>query len=217
MIRHHPTAEILLDHARGRLHTGESLVVACHLGVCDICRSEVSLCEGIGGVLLERLDPVILSDGARMAMLARLDEGRSENTPRRPELPAHMNRYSIPDALRRRHLSFRRWATPGIWFAPVKSAGGKTRRTYLVFAQRGTVLPHHWHAGREFTFVLHGSFSDSSGTFKAGDFAETDRHVEHAPAVSRETDCLCLISSASPMLPSGWMARSIQRLLGTPY
>jgi putative transcriptional regulator len=78
-------------------------------------------------------------------------------------------------------------------------------------------MPEHHHAGREFTLVLHGSFTDATGAFGAGDFAETNEQIVHSPAVARDCGCLCLVSSEAPMVLNSWPARVIQRMLGSPY
>jgi putative transcriptional regulator len=217
MIRHHPAAEILVDYARGALDRGASLVVACHLDVCEICRSETRLWEGVGGALLEKLDPAPLDANALARIMTRLDDQQPHRPTREVGLPAYLNRYSIPRALKHESVASRRWVTPGIWFAPIVAKEKTGRRTYLIYASRGTVMPEHQHGGGEFTFVLHGAFSDPSGTYGKGDFAETDERAVHAPAVTQESCCLCLISSDAPMALKSWPARTIQRLLGTPY
>lgn len=217
MIHHHPYPEILAEYASGALHAGAMLVVACHLEGCAICRRESGLWESVGGALLELIIPADLSQSARARMMVMLDDEPAEDLA--PALPRYLQRFEIPAALKTQHIGRRRFFMPGLWFAPVE-AGEKsegTTRTYLVYAKPGTVLAEHTHPGREFTHVLAGAFANSSGHYGEGDFALTDGLASHSPAVTRDRECLCLISSEAPMQLSGLPARLLQRLTGTLY
>lgn len=216
MSRHHPSAETLVDYARGGLHAGAALVVACHLEGCAVCRREVSLWEDVGGTLLQAADPAPLSDAALERALARIEAEPAPQHPRR-RLPHYLTRFDITAPLREQDIGARRWLTPGIWFAPLRMEADSRSRTYLVYAKQNTTLPQHTHAGREFTLILHGSYCDTLGQFEAGDFAETDDAIFHAPAVTPASDCLCLISADGPMRLVGLPARMIQALAGNLY
>ena len=123
----------------------------------------------------------------------------------------------MPGPLRQSRIGRRLWVTPNIWFAPIAIQPKSSARTYLVYAKRNTAFPMHTHIGREFTNVLHGSFSDATGAYGPGDFAETDESVTHSPAVTRQSDCLCLSSADAPMRLLGLPARLIQTLVGKLY
>lgn len=214
MIRHHPSADLLADYARGTLNPGARLVVACHVHNCIICRSEAGLSESVGGAVLEKLDPTPLREDALEKTLTRLDDKYPAKDDR---LPAFMQRFEVPTALAHEKIGFRRWVTPNIWFAPIHLGKDAGSYTYLVYASAGTTLAQHTHGGAEYTQILHGSFCDTTGTFERGDFACTDEDILHAPAVTLDSDCLCLSSSDEPMQLTGRAARIIQSLLGTLY
>jgi putative transcriptional regulator len=215
MTQHHPSPEILAEYASGALHAGAMLVVACHIESCAVCRSEATLWEGVAGALLETSAPAQLSDGALERMLARLDA--AEPQPIRPVVPDFLNRFDLPASLKAQKIGRRRRVTPNIWFAPVEISSQGLARTYLVYAARNTALAEHSHAGREFTHVLAGAFADGGGRYAEGDFACTDEVVTHTPAVTQESECLCLISADAPMRLTGLSARIIQSLTGTLY
>ncbi len=214
MIRHHPSSEVLAEYARGALDAGAMLVIACHIHDCTACRSEAGLWEGAGGALLDRIEPAALSDGALEKALARLDSLPAANQRRAPR---YLRAFNVPAPLARQRIGLRRWVTPNIWFAPVFMGTGSGARTYLVYARAGTTLAQHTHGGAEYTQVIHGGFADSTGAFAKGDFARVDEDVLHAPAVTPESDCLCLSSSDTPMRLTGGIARVIQSALGTLY
>jgi putative transcriptional regulator len=215
MTCHHPSPDILAEYASGALHAGAALVIACHLEVCAVCRSEVVLWESVAGTMLEDSAPQALSDGALERMLARLDE--EEAIAAFPAIPDFLERFDLPGPLKSHRIGRRRRVTPNIWFAPVELPGPGLARTYLVYANRNTVLAEHRHVGREFTQVITGAFVDNGGRYDRGDFACTDEAIIHTPGVTQEAECLCLISADAPMRLTGFAARLIQTVTGTLY
>jgi putative transcriptional regulator len=187
-------------------------VVACHLDGCTICRQEAGLWESAGGALLEDSAPVEMSEGALARMMARLDEREAPAS----ALPSFLDRFAIPKSLAAQKIGRRHFVIPGIWFAPVMADEGEAR-SYLVYAKAGAVLAEHSHRGREFTQVLAGSFSDDTGLYDAGDFALTDDALSHAPAVTSDSECLCLISAEAPMRLRSLSARILQAMTGSQY
>jgi putative transcriptional regulator len=212
MIQHHPDPEILAEYAAGHLHRGAMLVIACHLETCVICRQEAGLWESVGGALLEDSAPLEMSDGALARMMARL----GEKEPAAPAPPFFLASFDIPKHLAAQKIGRRRFVTPGIWFAPVMAGNGEAR-TYLVYAKPGRVLAEHSHRGREFTQVLTGAFRDDTGTYDKGDFALTDDELSHAPTVTDDGECLCLISAEAPMRLKSFSARILQAVTGSHY
>ena len=215
MIRHHPSAEVLADYARGNLNPGATLVIGCHIDGCARCRSETGLWEIVSGAMLEARDVATLADGALGRALLKLGVERTDTAGN--TMPGFLKRYAVPDLLKREQVGMRRWVTPNIWFAPVLSVSAASSLTYLVYARANTVLSQHTHGGFEFTQVVHGSFADSEGVFGLGDFAQTDPQVLHSPTATKDSGCLCLISSEAPMQLTGTTARILQSLLGTLY
>lgn len=216
MISHHPSDELLADYARGSLHAGAAMVVACHVSRCEACRVAVADWESVGGALLAESAPAALSDDAVARALARI----KCDVPRRPveaRPPKFLDRFNVPAPLRGCDIGFRRWLTPGIWFAPIHIGADKKALTYLVYADRNTMLPRHTHSGRELTLILHGCYCDALGRFEAGDLSDADKEIFHAPAVTADSDCLCLSSADGPMQLSGTPARIIQALAGNLY
>ena len=137
-----------------------------------------------------------------------------------PALPSFLARFEIPKPLAAQKIGRRRFVTPGIWFAPVAADGAAdngSTRTYLVYAKAGRVLAEHRHRGREFTQVLAGAFSDDTGRYGQGDFALTDDALSHAPAVTGDGECLCLISAEAPMRLKSFPARILQAMTGSQY
>ncbi|HTW33298.1 MAG TPA: ChrR family anti-sigma-E factor [Rhizomicrobium sp.] len=216
MIRHHPSGDLLASYAAGGLKAGAALVVSSHVEICADCSDEISLLNGLGGLLLAKLEPATLSQGALERALKRLgDERALERT--RALQPRFLNGFAIPKRLRSQEIGARLWLAPGIWFAPVQVERGTDTCTYLVYGAKSRTLPRHTHVGRELTVVLKGAYSDDLGQFAMGDFAEADDTISHAQTVSPDGECLCLISSDGPMKPEAFSARLVQSFAGHRY
>jgi len=216
MIRHHPSGEILAGYAAGSISPGQALVVGLHIDACAQCRNEVALLNGLGGSLLAQAAPMALSEGALERMLGRLDK---EPAPARTQnaLPDFLARFDIPKRLQDSDIGKRRWLAPGIWFAPIEAEPRGEQRTYLIYGDKGRLLPQHTHPGQELTVVLKGAYTDDLGHFARGDFAEADETISHAQRVTDDGECLCLITSAGPMMPAGLIARLVQSYAARRY
>src|SRR5208282_5782443 len=150
MIRHHPSGDLLASYAAGGLNTGAALVVGSHVEVCADCRNEISLLNGLGGLMLAKLEPESLSEGALERALKRLGEDRAPQPARAPR-PRFLNGFEIPKRLQNHEIGARLWLAPGIWFAPVQAERETETCTYLVYGAKNRTLPRHTHVGREFT------------------------------------------------------------------
>jgi putative transcriptional regulator len=216
MIQHHPSEEILASHASGALRAGAALAVACHLDACAQCRREAAVLDQIGGLLFEVAAPATLSEGALERALQQI--GKDDwHEPEPAPLPTFLAPFDVPKRLRNYEIVPRRWLAPKIWFAPIITEPGAESCTYFVSAAKNVALPRHTHAGEEFTMVLSGAFQDDLGRFSAGDFVEVNDETWHAPNVTADAACLCLISSDGPMKLEGLTARIIQAYAGMRY
>jgi len=207
--RHHPSDAVLVDYAVGALMSGQRLAVACHLNACPHCARSVALAEAVGGVLLSDLPPAQMNPDALHRALARIE---------RPD-PASAAAASPPpdwirvpgqvlEALRARG----RRSAFGAWVSPVtKGPGGA--RSYLIGMAPGRGVARHTHSGHEFTCVLKGSFIDGGVIYGPGDFTEHDGDMTHAPQATDE-DCVCLLATDAPLMPSDWVGRLVFPLLG---
>jgi putative transcriptional regulator len=206
--RHHPSDALLVDYATGALMSGQRLVVACHLNACARCAKAVALAEAVGGVLLSDLPSAEMNPDALALALARIE---------RPEAPAAAEGLppdwirapaEVLEALRARG---RRGAF-GAWVSPVTRGPGGARG-YLLGMAPGRGVARHTHSGHELTCVLKGAFIDAGIVYGPGDFTELDGHMTHAPRATDE-DCVCLVATDAPLIPSDWVGRLVFPLLG---
>jgi putative transcriptional regulator len=227
-ITHHPPDDTVLRYANGTLHEAPAIVVATHLSFCPACRHRMETYEMLGGSMLENVAPASLSPDALSATLAKLDaldardasnggdsgssgsgSGAVNGELQRPDLPDGME---WPRPLR--HYALPRWrvALPGVkWTAP-SFAGADAGQLLIVHGMPGAKLPSHGHDGTEYTCVLTGSFSDSHGTYRAGDLIEASEDHDHQPIVGDEAECVCVIAIDGHLRLHG-IARLLQPFL----
>ena len=207
--RHHPPAELLIDYAAGSLERGRALVVDAHLSACADCRHDKEIAEAVGGALMEALPGAELDSDALAKAMARIERPQRASSPAAPplrpgwiEVPA-----DVAVAARRR-----RWAAPGVWVAPVlRGPGGQ--RSYLLRVGAGMTVPRHTHAGSELVCVIKGAFTDRGEVYGPGDVAESDGAIEHAPKVTADGECVCLIAADNALIARDWVGRLFQPLV----
>lgn len=203
-LTHHPSDELLLDLAAGRLEHGPALVLRAHLHACPVCSAETGRLEAVGGALLDALPAASLEAGALAHALARIE------TP----APAEKIKVDLPEILAGEGLGPRRWLAPGLWIRRVESDRGSGFNTYLLHSGPRRQLPRHGHVGVEYVCVLRGAFADETGRYGPGDFACGDEALEHSPLAESGEPCLCLISTEGRLQMRGLIARALQPLAG---
>ena len=212
--RHHPSEDMLLRHAAGRLPAVQSLVVATHLPFCAACRAAIRFGETLGGALLADMPDTELTADVLTRALMRLDmparaaAADMEGAELAPGVP-------WPEALRGFSRRPWRWAAPGISLIALDVPGMARRElAYLLRVAPGKSLPEHGHDGWELTCVLSGRFIDATGEYGPGDLAVMDTDKDHQPVTASGDDCICLIACAAPLRMRGLLARLIQPLTG---
>lgn len=207
-LAHHPSEDLLLDLAAGRLERGPTLVLRAHLHACSVCGAEAGRFEAVGGALLDTLPPAALEEDALAHALARIE------TPPPAPPPSAKIRVDLPEIVASEDLGPRRWLMPGLWIRRIEPKAGSRFNTYLLHSGPGRRLPRHGHVGVEYVCVLQGAFADETGRYGPGDFALGDEELEHSPLAEPGEACLCLISTEGRLQMRGLIARTIQPFVG---
>ena len=217
-IAHHPSDDLLLAQAAGRLPTGLSLVLASHVEQCPRCQAQVQLLEAVGGVLVEDLAPAALRVDALARALQAIDGAAVPVPPPAPApvqgpppLPAAAR---WPAVLAGCRITPWRWIGPGMHYSRVHVPHDEAANVFLLRIAAGKYLPQHTHSAQEFTQVLSGSFHDGRAQFAAGDFDAADTQVHHQPVVQDGGECVCLAAVQGKVLFDGRMARTLGALVG---
>ena len=66
----------------------------------------------------------------------------------------------------------------------------------------------------ELTMILDGAYDDVLGHFGPGDVADLDGEIQHQPLTSPGVPCICVAATDAPLKFAGWVARTLQPLLG---
>jgi putative transcriptional regulator len=208
---HHPGEELLLSYASGAAGEAVSLLVATHLAMCAHCRAAVAGLEAAGGSLLANVQPVALQKNAYQAVLSRLDAPAAaivRSAKLASDVPSPLRPYvgSDFDAVPWRPI------TTGIATYPILKHG-KTRAR-LIRVVPGAGVAQHTHRGEEWTLVLTGSFSDASGTYRAGDVQSTTPAVEHIPTADPGPICINLAVTDAPLVFRGLIPKIAGKIFG---
>ena len=206
MATFHPDIDIMTEYSAGSLPLAQAACVSVHVGFCNHCQRLAGQLSELGASLFEDLEPLHVGDAQLNAVLARLDEepplaysnkAETENT-----TPALLQR------LMRGDFSELTW----------KSIGSALRISYLKIGdpqhefalyhiKAGGRIPEHTHRGNEITLVLQGGFSDSEGSYHAGDFIFRRPGDVHAPTALQSEDCICLAVLDAPLKFTSWKYR----------
>ena len=230
-ITHHPPDDTVLRYANGTLPEAPAIVVATHLSFCPACRHRMETYEMLGGSMLDNVAAGEAVPGRAVghageagrgpasAMARRGDaDGKAASRAiaarrtrrQRPDLPSGME---WPQPLRHYDIPRWRFVLPGVKWTALSLAGPEAGQLLLVRGVAGAKLPSHGHDGTEYTCVLTGSFSDSSGTYTAGDLIEASEDHDHQPIVGPDAECVCLIAIEGHLRLHG-LARLLQPFLG---
>ncbi|WED22445.1 ChrR family anti-sigma-E factor [Vibrio sp. JC009] len=207
---YHPSEEMLLAYADGTIDACNGVAVAAHLEVCHECKFKV---ESLEEELSKELAcfPDMDFDDDFEAMLEGITALPKDNTQVKTEANSHIEvngkSFVLPRSLSRLSRRITKWHSYGgkVYSAQLKV--DEPARMNLLYINKGVTVPQHTHKGIESTLVLHGSFRDENGTYKAGDFIVTDGSVKHSPETPEDQDCLCLTILTEPMVFTQGVAR----------
>lgn len=218
---------LLMEYAAGVLGQAQSLIVTTHVALSPSARTKVNSWRAVSGACLENCRPVSMNENSLRAVLAQLDDVRSEETARtlttRPSqdirelLPEDID---IPPELSpyftlRRHKTMK-WHSvyPGIHSFTVPLNCKKSKVEFYKF-KPGAKAPRHKHGGQEITLVLTGAFSDDKGQYDAGDLIIIeDNNYIHSPTACEVRGCICLTVQTGGMRLEGVLGRFLNPFLG---
>jgi putative transcriptional regulator len=198
-ITHHPSDMTLAAFAAGTLDAGRALVVSTHLAACPACRRVARSFERVRGIALEDAAPLSLAPDALDRALREISADTT--------LPAGGG---VRDPLSAYPLGDWRRIGAGLRWRSVGVPAERGTRVFMLKAAPGTRIPHHAHAGIEWTCVLQGAFRHQLGHYGAGDFDEADETVDHKPVVEEGVECICLVALQGQIQLKSWAGRLMQ-------
>jgi putative transcriptional regulator len=149
--------------------------------------------------LFEDLEPVSVSDSQLDIVMSRLDEDAPLTYPKESK-GGQSSTPAILQRLMQGDFSDLTWKkiTSSLRISYL-TTGDPYYEFALYHIKAGGVIPEHNHRGSEMTLVLEGGFSDSDGTYHAGDFLFREAGDVHSPAALADEDCICLAVLDAPL------------------
>ena len=214
MSRHTAPDELLLDYATGALAQGPALAVALHVALDPVARRAVGQLDAMGGALMEGEGDAALDDAALERTLARLDRIAVEPRPAPAPPVARPGFEWAPPPLARLIGAEARWRNVLGGFEEIRlRLPGDSHRVSLLRLRPGRGLPMHRHVGTEYTVVLQGGYTDSTGNYGVGDFAVGPGPEQHEPIADPGPPCIALIVVEKPVVLTGPIGRWLNPLV----
>lgn len=214
MSRHTAPDELLLDYATGALARGPALAVALHVALDPVARRAVGQLDAMGGALMEGEGDAPLDDAALKRTLARLDRIAVEPRPAPAAAAARPGFEWAPPPLARLIGADARWRNVLGGFEEIRlRLPGDSHRVSLLRLRPGRGLPMHRHVGTEYTVVLQGGYTNSTGNYGVGDFAVGPGPEQHEPIADPGPPCIALIVVEKPIVLTGPIGRWLNPLV----
>ena len=217
MIKHHPTQDLLVNHANGNLPLSMAMAVSAHCSLCETCRQQLEqLTAQVADLVLaqpqiygaypdeetltsEVVDVTTQDSALDMdAMMAHImAQPVATNIPNNAPLAVQIKQqhYTVPSAFRQ-HLS-RPWQILGKVSRMRFDVDEMNTRASLLHIDAQGEIPQHTHRGYELTLLLAGEFADLNGNYVPGDFIVLDGQHQHSPKTVN--GCLCYTVLDAPL------------------
>ena len=213
MSRHTAPEELLLDYAAGALAQGPALAVALHVALDPVARRAVGQLDAMGGALMEG------EAGAAVGRCGARAHARPAGQDRRRTAAGAAPRRApgfewAPPPLARLIGAEARWRNVLGGFEEIRlRLPGDSHRVSLLRLRPGRGLPMHRHVGTEYTVVLQGGYTDSTGNYGVGDFAVGPGPEQHEPIADPGPPCIALIVVEKPIVLTGPIGRWLNPLV----
>ncbi|MEO1016295.1 MAG: ChrR family anti-sigma-E factor [Pseudomonadota bacterium] len=199
--------ELIAGHAAGRLPEPVAMVIATHLALSPESRRLYDGYNEVGGVLLDGIEPIPVSDKCFEQTIAALDWDQSDADVANYG-PCQSGRWPSPLS---DYLSDttdeKRWRHYGSASELDIETSSTDFRVRLIRVKAGRAVPRHTHRGLELTLVLEGAYRDEFGRFACGDIAIADGDIDHQPVAEAGRDCFCLAVTDAPLRLTGRFGR----------
>jgi putative transcriptional regulator len=208
MARHHPSLDILTEHAAGTLPLAQAACVSAHLNYCGTCSRSVNQLQQVGAALFSGSDSDAVGDALLDRVLARLDEEVPLSYSRSNAVSDGSGAPALLQRLMRGDFSDLNWkkVSEALSTSLIRTGDPQFEFTLLKIKAGGQV-PAHGHRGSEMTLVLQGGFSDRDGSYHPGDFIYRSVDDTHAPRAFDGEDCICLAVLDAPLRFTSWTHR----------
>ncbi|MBA3070399.1 MAG: anti-sigma factor [Hyphomonas sp.] len=213
-------SELYAAYAAGCLDPAFALMVETQSALRPGIRQSVAVSEMIAGAVLETAPAAPLSEGAldrALAAIDALDTGAEASVAAgRAAGEATQEVLALPEPLRGAALEAigrAGWKRMGRGLKRLSLLSDAGLETELYRISPGARIPHHTHAGTEYTLVVAGGFSDERGSYGPGEVMINGPDDLHQPVGDEGEVCYALAVRDGGLRFTG-MLGLLQRLTG---
>ncbi len=194
---------LICDYATGSLSASENLLIDIHLDLNPNAQDKLHKYDTLGGDLIERATPEMVSKCCFENVMDALDECcpcPSKKAKRQQHCQSMP--HSLGKLLDKQDFCDLRWKNlhNGIEVFNIPLCHRRQQTLRLVRVAPGVHTPQHHHKGREITLILDGRYDDEYGTYKSGDIAIIDDpDVIHGPNACQSKGCIALTITDAPL------------------
>lgn len=183
---------LLAQYAAGSLSKPANVLVESHLELKPENRRFVNELEVFGGISLEQVKPVAMSDHS--AALKAIFQSTPDSVNDISKLfPSDENSIHLPKSLSQyigRDVNDIPWRTKLPGFKEYDLGEMDGCHVSMFWIRPGRTMPAHTHEGCELSIVLDGAFTDERGYFGKGDISIADASVNHRPTADKSGPCI---------------------------
>ncbi|MBK8197608.1 MAG: cupin domain-containing protein [Acidobacteria bacterium] len=213
-------SELYAAYAAGCLDPAFALMVETQSVLRPDVRRSIAVSDMIAGAVLETATPAVLSDGALARTLDAI-EALETDAPLAVAAGRAAGKglgemLALPEPLRGAALDAvgsAGWKSLGRGITRLKMGVSRGMETELYRIEPGANIPRHTHAGREYTLVVAGGFTDERGSFGPGDAVLNQAGDYHTPVGDEGEVCFALVIRDGGLHFTGVFGL-LQRLLG---
>ncbi len=201
---------LLLDYATGALSRPLELLVETHLAINHESAKTMQLLMRVGGILLEDMEPVSLSENALEEVMSQIED--ESNVIPFEQHAAHASQ-SLQSFLPSKDCQ-KSWKRVGLGVVEhVIDFGQDSGKASIYRIAPGRSVPSHSHDGAEITLVLEGGFTDEFGSYGPGDIAIQETGSEHQPVADNDGECIVFAVNEGSVRLTGPLGRVISLLV----
>ena len=203
---------LLLDYTTGSLSRPLELLVETHIAMNPASARALQMMLKLGGVLLEDIEPVSMSEGALENVMRQIEQD-NDNLIAFEQIPCIASARPIDSLLPKRTCK-KSWRRIGIGVSEhIVDFGDELGKASFYRIAPGRSVPSHHHEGAEITLVLEGGFTDEFGSYGPGDISIHEAGSEHQPVADNDGECLVFAVTEGNIRLTGPLGRVISMLI----
>jgi len=203
---------LLLDYTTGSLSRPLELLVETHIAMNPSSARALQLMLKLGGVLLEDIEPVSMSEGALDKVMREIEQD-NDNQINMPRVPNRTPKRPIDTLLPQKDCK-KSWRRIGIGVSEhIIDFGDELGKASFYRIAPGRSVPSHHHEGAEITLVLEGGFTDEFGSYGPGDISIHEAGSEHQPVADNDGECLVFAVNEGNIRLTGPLGRVISMII----